>query len=245
MTLRHLANAAYHTLRICIPTVIDSALGRIDTPTCDARLDSWSAALVRYAKVQIEASGLENLPDSEAFVVMSNHRSHYDIPVLFQALRPRRLRMVAKTELFRVPIWAGAMRAASFVEVNRSNRIAAMRSLDRARDAVRSGTSIWIAPEGTRGTAPAMGPFKKGGFHLAVGAGARILPIAVLGTERVLPAGGTRVTDGQHVRVVIGTPVDPREHQGPGLRDLMAIVRDRIEKGLEAGGQPGPSGRYD
>src|SRR6188768_988851 len=178
MTLRHLANAAYHTLRICIPTVIDSALGRIDTPTCDARLDSWSASLVSYAKIDIEASGLENLPGSEAFVVMSNHRSHYDIPVLFQALRPRRLRMVAKTELFRVPIWAGAMRAAGFVEVNRSNRIAAMRSLDRARDAVRGGTSIWIAPEGTRGTGGELGPFKKGGFHLAVGAEARILPVA-------------------------------------------------------------------
>lgn len=239
MTLRHLANAAYHTLRICIPTVIDSALGRVDTPTCDARLDSWSASLVNYAKIQIEASGLENAPESEAFVVMSNHRSHYDIPVLFQALRPRRLRMVAKTELFRVPIWAGAMRAAGFVEVNRSNRIAAMRSLDRAREAVRAGTSIWIAPEGTRGTGQTMGPFKKGGFHLAVGAEARILPIAVLGTERVLPARGTRVTDGQYVRVVIGAPVDPREHQGPGLRALMDIVRERIEEGLEAGGEPG------
>src|SRR5690348_18096113 len=176
MTLRHLANAAYHTLRICIPTVIQGALGTLTTPTCDARLDSWSRALVRYAKIELDVSGLEHAPTNEAFVVMSNHRSHYDIPVLFQALRPRRLRMVAKTELFRVPIWAGAMRAAGFVEVNRSNRIAAMRSLERAREAIQSGTSIWIAPEGTRGTGDELGSFKKGGFHLAVGAQARILP---------------------------------------------------------------------
>jgi len=233
MTLRHLANATYHTLRICIPTVIDSALGRITTPTCDARLDSWSAALVRYARIRIDVSGLERIPEAESFVVMSNHRSHYDIPVLFQALRPRRLRMVAKTELFRVPIWAGAMRAAGFVEVNRSNRIAAMRSLDRAREAVRAGTSIWIAPEGTRGTGGELGPFKKGGFHLAVGAEARILPISMLGTERVLPARGAHVTDDQSIRVVIGDPVDPRQHTGPGLRDLMALVRERISAGLE------------
>jgi 1-acyl-sn-glycerol-3-phosphate acyltransferase len=232
MTLRHLANAAYHTLRICIPTVVDEALGRLTTPVCDERLDSWSAAIVRYAQIEIEVTGLEHAPPGEAFVVMSNHRSHYDIPVLFQALRPRRLRMVAKSELFRVPIWAGAMRAAGFVEVNRSNRIAAMRSLERARDAVRGGTSIWIAPEGTRGTGEELGAFKKGGFHLAVGAEARILPIAVQGTERILPAGGRHVHDGQRVRIAVAPPIDPREHPGPGLHELMSAVRARITENL-------------
>ena len=232
MTVRHLANATYHTLRICIPTVVQSALGTLTTPVCDARLDSWSAALVRYAKIGIDVIGLEHVPDGEAFVVMSNHRSHYDIPVLFQALRPRRLRMVAKAELFRVPIWAGAMRAAGFVEVNRSNRIAAMRSLERARDAIRAGTSIWIAPEGTRGSGAELGSFKKGGFHLAVGAEARILPLSVLGTERILPARGTHVTDGERVTVRVGAPVDPRDYAERDLKLLMAAVRERIVEGL-------------
>ncbi|HSU38129.1 MAG TPA: lysophospholipid acyltransferase family protein [Polyangiaceae bacterium] len=232
MTVRHLANATYHTLRICIPTVVQSALGTLTTPVCDARLDSWSAALVRYAKIGIDVIGLEHVPAGEAFVVMSNHRSHYDIPVLFQALRPRRLRMVAKAELFRVPIWAGAMRAAGFVEVNRSNRIAAMRSLERARDAIRAGTSIWIAPEGTRGSGAELGSFKKGGFHLAVGAEARILPLSVLGTERILPARGTHVTDGERVTVRVGAPVDPRDYAERDLKLLMAAVRERIVEGL-------------
>jgi len=232
MTVRHLANATYHTLRICIPTVIQSALGTLTTPVCDARLDSWSAALVRYAKIEIDVSGLEQVPEGEAFVVMSNHRSHYDIPVLFQALRPRRLRMVAKSELFRVPIWAGAMRAAGFVEVNRSNRIAAMRSLERARDAIRAGTSIWIAPEGTRGSGAELGAFKKGGFHLAVGAEARILPISVLGTERILPARGTHVTDGERVTVKVASPIDPRDYAKRDLKLLMDTVRERIVAGL-------------
>ena len=232
MTVRHLANATYHTLRICIPTVTQSALGTLTTPVCDARLDSWSAALVRYAKIEIDVSGLEQVPEGEAFVVMSNHRSHYDIPVLFQALRPRRLRMVAKSELFRVPIWAGAMRAAGFVEVNRSNRIAAMRSLERARDAIRAGTSIWIAPEGTRGSGAELGAFKKGGFHLAVGAEARILPISVLGTERILPARGTHVTDGERVTVKVASPIDPRDYAKRDLKLLMDTVRERIVAGL-------------
>jgi 1-acyl-sn-glycerol-3-phosphate acyltransferase len=118
--------------------------------------------------------------------------------------------------------------------VNRSNRIAAMRSLDRARDAVRAGTSIWIAPEGTRGTGEELGTFKKGGFHLAVGAEARILPVAVEGTQRILPARGRHVHDGQRVRIAVSAPVDPREHQSPGMQELMGVVRERISAGLAA-----------
>jgi len=231
VTIRHLSNAIFHTLRICVPTVIDSALGTLTTPTCDARLDSWSRAIVRYASIDLEVVGRENAGDGEAFVVMSNHQSLYDIPCLFQALRPLRLRMVAKSELFRVPIWAGAMRAAGFVEVNRANRIAAMRSLDRAREAVRAGTSIWIAPEGTRSSSGELGTFKKGGFHMASGAEARILPVTVIGTQSVLPAKGRSVIDGQHVKVVVSAPVDPKDY-GKRINDLMGEVRNRMMSGF-------------
>ncbi|HEX6767322.1 MAG TPA: lysophospholipid acyltransferase family protein [Polyangiaceae bacterium] len=230
MTLLHLAHATYHTLRICVPTVIQSALGTLTTPTCDARLDSWSRAIVRFAEIDIAVEGVERAPVEEAFVVMSNHQSHYDIPVLFQALRPRRLRMVAKSELFKLPIWTGAMRAAGFVEVNRQNRISAMRSLERAREAIAKGTSIWIAPEGTRSPDGQLGSFKKGGFHLAIGAHARILPISIDGTRRVLPAKGRHVHDGEHVRVVVHEPVQTSEDDDQ--KALMALVRERIESGL-------------
>jgi 1-acyl-sn-glycerol-3-phosphate acyltransferase len=230
VTLLHLAHATYHTLRICVPTVIQSALGTLTTPICDARLDSWSRAIVRFAKIDIEIEGIERAPIDEAFVVMSNHQSHYDIPVLFQALRPRRLRMVAKSELFRLPIWTGAMRAAGFVEVNRKNRVLAMRSLTRAREAVAAGTSIWIAPEGTRSPDGELGSFKKGGFHLAAGAGARILPVSVDGTRRILPAKGTRVRNGEHVRVVVHEPVPTSEDSDH--KEVMALVRERILSGM-------------
>jgi len=219
--------------------VIQSALGTLTTPVCDARLDSWSRAIVRFAKIDIGVEGIEHAPLEEAFVVMSNHQSHYDIPVLFQALRPRRLRMVAKSELFRLPIWTGAMRAAGFVEVNRKNRISAMRSLDRARDAIRAGTSIWIAPEGTRSPDGELGSFKKGGFHMAMGAGARILPVSIVGTRKILPAGGRSVTNGVAVGVVVHEPVDTSEDGDQG--ELIRVVRQRIRAGL-TGGRPTDSG---
>jgi 1-acyl-sn-glycerol-3-phosphate acyltransferase len=232
VTLLHLANGAYHTLRICVPTLVESAFGRLTKETCDERLASWSDSLLAYAEVSLSVSGLENVPVGEALVVMSNHQSHYDIPVLFKALRPMRLRMVAKKELFYIPVWASAMRVAGFVELSRGDRSAAIESLSGARASIEQGTSIWLAPEGTRSTTGALGPFKKGGFHLASGAGARVLPVTVDGTRRILPAKGRRVTNGQSVRVVVHAPVSVGDFEEERRDSLVAAVRDAIASGL-------------
>jgi 1-acyl-sn-glycerol-3-phosphate acyltransferase len=230
VTLAHLANAVFHTLRICVPTVIQGAIGNLTVETCDQRLDSWSRAIVDYAKVELSVIGRELAPEGEAFVVMSNHQSLYDIPVLFQALK-RRVRMVAKSELFRVPIWAGAMRNAGFVELDRKNRVAAMRSLERAKQAIESGTSIWIAPEGTRSPTGALSDFKKGGFHLAIGTGARILPVSIDGTRKVLTAKGKVVHDHQQVKVTIHAPI-ATTNQNAKQRELIEAVRSAIGSAL-------------
>jgi 1-acyl-sn-glycerol-3-phosphate acyltransferase len=213
VTLLHLANGIFHTLRICVPTLVESALGTLTEATCDARLASWSDALLAYAEVKLEVEGLEHVPPGEALVVMSNHQSHYDIPVLFQALRPMRLRMVAKKELFRIPIWAPAMRVAGFVELSRGDRSAAI---------------------GTRSPTGKLGSFKKGGFHLASEAGARVLPVTVDGTRHVLPAKGARVTNGQRVRVVVHPPVTIGAFEEPQRDELMTQVREAIASALPA-----------
>jgi len=189
-----------------VPTLIDSALGRLAPERVDRRLDSWSRALVEYARIDLEVMGRELAPAEDGFIVMSNHQSHYDIPVLFRIF-PRRLRMVAKAELFRIPIWGRAMREAGMIEVDRSDREAAIESLSRARAALQAGTNIWIAPEGTRSVSGVLADFKKGGFHLARELGARILPVSIDGTRRVLPSKGRRVANHQQVRVTLHEPV--------------------------------------
>jgi 1-acyl-sn-glycerol-3-phosphate acyltransferase len=227
MTLLHLSRAILETAWISVPTVIDSALGRVQTEVCDRRLDSWSRRLLEQARVSIDVQGLDNAPEGETFVVMSNHQSLYDIPVIFQVLR-RRVRMVAKTELFKVPVWAGAMRAAGFVEVDRQNRQRAIASLRRASLALKSGTSIWIAPEGTRSETGRLGSFKQGGFHLALETGARILPVSIDGSRDVLLARGWTVHDDQKVKVTISPPIDAREYGSTRKQELTDAVRRAI-----------------
>jgi len=231
MSVSQLLKAVYATLRVSVPTIFDAMRGRLSEQACDERLAWWSKRLLENAQVSLETSGLAHARGNEAFVVMSNHQSLYDIPALYQAL-PLRLRMVAKAELFRIPVWARAMRAAGFIELDRSARDRAIASLARAQAALARGTSIWIAPEGTRSRDGTLGAFKHGGFHLARGAGVRILPVTVVGTNQILPAKGARVAAGAQVRVIVQTPVNPADYGAEENDTLIEAVRQAIAAGL-------------
>jgi 1-acyl-sn-glycerol-3-phosphate acyltransferase len=124
------------------------------------------------------------------------------------------------------------MRAAGFVELDRSARERAIESLARAQSALRQGTSIWIAPEGTRSKDGRLRQFKLGGFHLAVGAAARILPVTIAGTRLILPAKGARVVPGAEVRVTVHEPIEPADFGAEVSDRLVEAVRSQIESAL-------------
>jgi len=231
MTLRHLARAIVETARISGPTLLEGITGQLTPEICDHRLFSWSDKLLEQAGIQLHVAGLQLAPSDEAFVVMSNHQSLYDIPVLFQALQ-RRLRMVAKHELFAIPGWGRAMRLSGFVDVDRRDRSQAIQSLENAKAALHQGTSIWIAPEGTRGPGGRLLPFKQGGFHLALSIGARILPVSIEGTSRVLSAHGREVHQGVDVHVTVSEPVASTDYGLERREELVARVRHAIEANL-------------
>ena len=210
-------------LRISAPTVVDSILGRIDLGVCDARLDDWSGQVITRTRMDLRVHG--PTPDwSRAYVVMSNHQSHYDIPVLFRVVHGR-MRMVTKKELFKIPIFGKAMRGAGFIEIDRGDRESAIASLKNAADQLRSGTHVWIAPEGTRSKDGSIGPMKKGGFVMARTTGLPILPIAINGTINVLPRGTTRTRLGQRVDVTYGAPIETQDKSVP-IDTLMSQVRE-------------------
>lgn len=241
MTIGFLARAMAATARICVPTLVEAATGRLDPEVCDARLDGWSRSLLESAKITVQVTGLEHAASDESFVVMSNHQSLYDIPVLFQALG-RRIRMVTKRELFRIPVWGSAMRVAGFIEVDRQNHERAVESMQRAAESIRNGTDIWISPEGTRSRDGNLLEFRKGGFHLALDAGARILPVTVDGTRSVLAAGDKTVHPGAVVQVSIHAPIDPFTYGPERIDELMQVVRTSISSSLRGADNPASQG---
>lgn len=226
-SLRLTMRSVYETLAVSAPTVLDAALGRVTKAACDERLERWSRNIVHATRMKVATVGREHVSSGETFVVMSNHQSHYDVPVLFYVLGGN-LRMVAKHELFRIPIFGGAMREAGFISIDRKNRESAIKSLEEAKPMLRGGTHLWIAPEGTRSLDGALGSFKKGGFVLAQELALRILPVTVVGTRDALPSHAARTTPDAAVTVTFHPPVasdGPREA-------TMATVREAIASAL-------------
>lgn len=216
--------------RITAPTILDLARGDLARTTVDERARWFGQRVVKILDVDLHITGRERVPADRAYVYMSNHQSHLDIPMLYAALPSPTIRMLGKKELFQIPIWGRGLRAAEFIEVDRSNHQRAMKSIEYAAQLVRDGVSIYLAPEGTRSRDGTIGKLKKGGFHLALGTGAPIVPVAIRGTIDILPRGGRVMQTGRRVDVTIGSPIQVKDHT---LDDLMAQVRDFLIQNVE------------
>jgi 1-acyl-sn-glycerol-3-phosphate acyltransferase len=224
----------YETLAVCFPTIVEAVQGRVTKAVCDDRLERWSRHVVENARMDLDVAGRDHMRPGETYLVMSNHQSLYDVPVLFRVIGGN-IRMIAKKELFGVPVFGAALAAGGFISIDRGDRKAAIKSLQRARDLLASGTHVWIAPEGTRSRSGQLMPFKKGAFYLALEARLPVLPVTVRGTRDALPADGMRSTAGAHVRVTIHEPIDAApfaDHGGKGRDELMEQVRLALERGL-------------
>lgn len=218
--------------RITAPTIVDMARGEIERTTIDERARWFGRRVVELLEIDLTVVGAHRVPADRAYIYMSNHQSHLDIPMLYAALPAGTIRMLAKKELFQIPIWGRGLRAAEFVEVDRSNHERAMQSIAYAERLVREGVSIYLAPEGTRSRDGSIARLKKGGFHLALGTGAPIVPVAIKGTIDILPRGERSMRTGRSVQVTIGEPIAV---EGRDLDGLMTQVRDFLVQNVENG----------
>lgn len=185
---------------------------------------------VRVAGVKVKVVGLDRLDPATTYIFMSNHVSNLDPPILVPII-PRRTSVLVKKELFRVPILSRAMRLASLVPVDRSNRDAAIASLRAASDVLARGIPMTIFVEGTRSFDGRLLPFKKGPFYLAIESGVPVVPITIVGTHHILPKRRFGVRAGT-VIVVFHSPLDPKRFSG--REALLSAVRDSIESALPA-----------
>ena len=177
--------------------------------------------------IRYRVRGREHIPTDRAVVFCSNHESNVDPPVLFQALH-KRLHVLFKAELKKLPILGAVMVAGGFVPVERDRREASMASIDRAAESIRAGNSFLIFPEGTRSRTAELLPFKKGGFIMAIKAQAPIVPVAVSGGRAAMQKGSWFVRPVM-VDVRIGEPVATAGYTLDDRDALIAIVRERIE----------------
>ncbi len=169
----------------------------------------WGGRLwVRSCGAKVEVKGLENLAENESYVFISNHRSYLDTAMLY-CYAGKRLGLVGKKELLKIPIFGYAMGIANVIAIDRTNPTKAKESMQKARKVMDSGYSFGVFAEGTRALPGELLPFKKGAFHLAIQTQAPIIPVAIKNTDWMMGK-RTGVAHAGTVELVLLAPIETK-----------------------------------
>ena len=185
---------------------------------------------VNAVGVQVKVKGVERIPPGTV-IFAANHTSAADAPAVVGAI-PRRIAILLKRSLFKYPIVGQAFHLAQFIPVERFNRDSAIVSLEKATEALKSGQSFLIYPEGTRSRDGRLLPFKKGTFLMAIRAEAWVVPVSLAGTQRLMRKGDWTIHPGEVV-VRYGPAVQATEY----TEDQRDQLRQRVQ-GIVAAGLP-------
>ncbi|AOY15671.1 lysophospholipid acyltransferase family protein [Bacillus tropicus] len=186
--------------------------------------------MVRVAGGTVEVKGLENVPKDKPVLVVSNHQSNMDIPVLLGYLN-KPIGFVSKAEIKKFPVVPTWMELMNCVFMDRSDRRQSLQAIKDGIELLKNGHSIVIFPEGTRSKGGEIGEFKAGSFHLAVKSGVAILPVTLDGTYKMFEANGNRMKRAR-ATVTISKPITPEEYANMDIKELTKHTQDVIASQL-------------
>lgn len=185
----------------------------------------WSRCILYTCGVRVELRGAAEMDRTSSYIVMSNHQSVLDIPILFAYL-PLHFRIMAKKILFMIPFLGWHLWLSGHVAIDRKSLRESARGLLKAASKVKGGVSILIFPEGTRSRDGRPGVFKLGGFRLAQEHHLRILPVSIDGSWKILPKGSAWLRPSPPVRLTLHAPVEVRDDEDRA--ELAASVRATV-----------------
>ena len=210
--------AAMLLLVVAMPALI--VLWIINRRTALYPLALWGAKTwLKACGARVKVIGTEYLDPSRSYVFASNHRSYLDTAALFR-YTGKRMGIVAKKELLKVPILGVGMGFVNIIAIDRSNPERARRSMDKAREVMENGYSFGVFVEGTRAMPGELLPFKKGAFHLALQTGAAIVPVAIRNTDWMMGK-KTGVAYPGEIEMQILPPI---ETAGAGAEDIPSLL---------------------
>ena len=176
--------------------------------------------------IRLRAHGRENVVPGRAYIVMMNHVNFFD-PLVFYAAFPGPARGVEEESHFRWPLYGAVLRRIGMIPIDRRNHQRAMASLARAAELLRgrAGYSLAILPEGTRTADGRLGPFKRGGFLLALESGLEIMPIVQAGAGRINRKGSRLVRPGR-----VDLFFEPSVSAAGFTRETIDALMDRVRE---------------
>lgn len=188
----------------------------------------WARALLAVSGVRVRVEGMENIDPRRSYVIASNHLSYMDTPVVLANV-PARFRFLAKRGLFKIPFLGTHLGQAGHIPVYRGDPRASVKTMQTAAEAIQKrGISLLIFPEGGRSHDGNLGEFKEGAAYIAIRAGAPIVPVALIGTQKVLPFGSGTPKPGRVTLKIMppisteGLTLKDRQHVNERVHSLIA-----------------------
>lgn len=193
----------------------------------------WSRILLALAGVKVIVEGVEKLDPHKGYVLVANHSSYFDIPVIMASL-PLQFRFFAKQGLFRIPFLGTHLHRAGHIPVVRNDARASLKSMsDGARMLRERNLSVLLFPEGGR-TIDHLQEFKEGTAYIAIKAQVPAVPIGLEGTRNIMRMHSGFVYPGTvHLRV--GEPI---ETANLTVRDREKLTQELHHRVAELCGEP-------
>lgn len=191
----------------------------------------WSRSCLWLVGIKVKVIGSENYDHNGTYVVVSNHASMTDIPAILVGI-DLNLRLVAKEELGKIPIFGWGLRFGDFILIKRGQNKEALRSLFEAEEKLREGKSVHLFADGTRSLDGTIKPFKRGGFLLAARTNTPVLPVTILGSHRITEKGSFKMFPGT-IRLVIDRPIYPPKNSEHVADDLNRLAFESVLKNYD------------
>ena len=171
--------------------------------------------------------------DKQPYIYMFNHQSMFD-HFMIAGSTSHYLTGVAAEDQYSYPVYGAALRRYKAIPIKREKLKDAIHSLDEAEKVVLSGTSLLIAPEGTRTVSGELGTFKKGPFHLAINTKATIIPVAIIGAWEAKKKTDWKLKPGV-ITIHYGDPIQSTQYDDYSIQELSNFVKNELQKLISRG----------
>lgn len=199
----------------------------------NSMMRKWCRMILEVSGVKVQVKGEENIIHDSSFVLMSNHQSAFDIPVL-GAMIPATVRYMSKKENFKIPFLGGAMKRAGIVSIDRQRRSSAFSSIKEAIKILQNNKFGVIGfPEGTRTLDGEVKRFKKGLFMMAIDGRLPIIPVSISGAFAILKKESFHIKPGI-IKLTIHPAIDIKKYSHDNRDELVNDVKKIIESAVDA-----------
>lgn len=191
----------------------------------------WARTVLRAAGLRLLSTGSERVLDGSARLLVGNHQSSMDIPILLAACRGN-VRFMAKDSLFRIPVFGWILSRYEFAPIDRSRARRTAQTLDRMLERLRKRPiSFAVFPEGTRTRDGRLLPFRRGTMKIAERTGLPIVPFTIDGSIRVHHRDEYVIRSGE-VRLTFHREIGPEEAAKLGPEELCRRLVETIGSSL-------------